>query len=132
MAWDNPPSKKEAIRAFLITVNGNVDLEASVNNFRQATVQYMGKHGAEEELIMAGINDLYDRYKGAHLNMKFIQSKVAEYAGNVNQTLKDVSLYGMLTKRIQDTMHNMTEKGLFVTKRGPGGGFGRLSDQVQA
>src|SRR5437879_6814097 len=69
---------------YTLSLHDALPIYASVEKFRQAAVLHMGKKEAEISLISAGISNLFDRYKGAKLNMDFIKSRAVEYLGTIN------------------------------------------------
>src|SRR5690242_19015877 len=53
MAWGKTPAQKEAVKAFLVTVDGKFDLEASVDKYRAVARQHIAGQTAEQDLIGA-------------------------------------------------------------------------------
>lgn len=145
MAWDKTPAQKEAVKAFLVTVDGKVDLEASTEKYRQVCRQYVAGQTAEQDLIASCMTELFDLRRGVSLNLDYIKSQTVQLMGAKHPDLKDPTLFAMLSKRVEDYLHENCDqpaveaKGnkpareaitdrTYGVKRGTGGGFFRKSD----
>ena len=146
MAWDNTPAQKEAVKAFLVTVDGKVDLEQSVEKYRTVCRVYLAKQTAEQDLIASCMSDLFSLRKGATLNIDYIKSQTVALMAKRHQELSDPTLFSMLSARVEDYLHDNCDqpaveaKGdkqareavtdrIYAKKMGKGGGFYRKSDQ---
>ncbi len=131
MAWEKIVSMKAGIVPFLVKdKEGTIDQKASVAKFEAALIQYAGKKEADASLVLSCINELFDQYKGASINQKGIISFVIQKMVVKNPELKNPSLFGMLSKRVEEVLKdNIGEGKSFATKLGPGGGTYRVADQ---
>lgn len=111
MAWDKTPSQKEAVKSFLVTVDGKTDLEASVAKYRAVCLQHLAGQTADAELIGSCLTALYDRHKGAFLNMDYIKSQVSQAVVKAHPELNEPALFGNLAKRIETYLHEATGEG---------------------
>lgn len=148
MAWDNTPSQKEAVKAFLVAVDGKTDLEASVDKYRAVCRQYIAKQLAETELVGQCMTALFDQYKGAHLNLDFIKSQTVQRMTKQHPELNEPALFATLSKRVEDYLHENCDQPLvpakgdkpevaaitdrtYAMRKGKGGGFCRKADQAE-
>lgn len=146
MAWDKTPAQKEAVKAFLVTTDGKVDLEASVEKYRTVCRQYVAGQTAEQDLIASCMTQLFDLRRGASLNLDYIKSQTVQLMSKQHPDLADPTLFAMLSKRVEDYLHDNTNQAAveakgnkpakeaiegrtYGVKRGLGGGFYRLADQ---
>lgn len=146
MAWDNTPAQKEAVKAFLVTVDGKVDLEQSTEKYRAVCRNYIAKQTAEQDLVAACMTELFDFRKGVTLNIDYIKSQTVALMAKRHPELSDPTLFSMLGGRVEDYLRENCDqpateaKGkkpaqeaitdrTYAMKRGPGGGFYRKSDQ---
>jgi hypothetical protein len=150
MAWnDKTISQKEAVKAFAIYNDGVLDLNASIEKFRNVALQTLVSQEAEDTLIVTCLNDLFDQYRGASLHLNFIQSQTVARMAKSNPSLAEHELFGKVSARIAEVMGALTDKPAaeakgnkpareavtgrpFGVKRGPNGGHFRNSDQVPA
>jgi hypothetical protein len=134
MSWEKKVSQIEAVKAFLVSEGGMVNLEASVAKFRETALMHIAKQEAEEVLVKMCLNEVFDHYKGSFLNQNALWSATIEKMKAKVPELGNPSLYGFLCKRIDTIMHeDLGEPGsgkTFMVKRGAGGGFGRAKDQT--
>lgn len=147
MAWDNTPSQKEAVKSFLVTQDGKVDLEASTEKYRSACLQYIAKQTAETELVGTCMSALFDQYRGAYLNLDFIKSQTVQRIVKQHPELNQPALFATLSKRVEDYLHDNCDqpaveaKGnkpgreaitgrTYSMKKGTGGGFCRTADKA--
>lgn len=151
MAWDKTPSQKEAVKAFLVTEDGKVDLEASVEKYRVVCRQYVASQTAEGELVASCMTELFDLRKGTTLNLDYIKSQTVQLMTKKHPELNDPTLFAMLSGRVEDYLHANCDqpaveaaeaKGnrkaveaapaitdrTYAKKMGKGGGFYRKSD----
>jgi hypothetical protein len=145
MAWDKTPSQKEAVKAFLVTVDGKGDLEASVEKYRQVCRGYLASQTAEQDLVAQCMSELFDFRKGATLNLDYIKSQTVQLMTKKHPELGEPTLFAMLSGRVEEYLHShcnypATEaKGkraakeaitgqVYSVKHGLGGGFYRESD----
>lgn len=145
MTWDKTPAQKEAVKAFLVTNNGKVDLEASTEKFRAVCRQHLAAQTAEQDLIAVCMTELFDFRKGVTLNLDYIKSHTVQIMAKKHPELAEPSLYPMLSARVEEYLHEncnreATEaKGKrpakeavtgkpYALKMGAGGGFYRVSD----
>lgn len=133
MAWDKTPAQREAVKSFFVMDGDKVDLDASVAKYRQAALRYMAGQEAEDQLITKCLNQLFDQYKGAHLNLDYVKSHTVALMVKAEPTLNEPGLYALLSKRVEDQLHELTGESddkPFAMKRGKGGGFCRKVDQA--
>ncbi len=144
MAWDNTPSQKEAVKSFLVTVDGKIDLEASTEKYRTVCRQYMAKSMAEDELVSQCIGALFDQYRGAYLNLDYIKSQTVLRMTKAHPELNEPTLFNTLAARVESYLHeNTNQDAVAATAKRPAKeaitgrpfsmkksrGFCRLSDQ---
>lgn len=146
MAWDKTPSQKEAVKSFLVTEDGKVNLEASVEKYRAVCLQYVAGQTAETELVAQCMTALFDQYKGAHLNLDFIKSQTVQRITKIHPELNQPALFATLSKKVEDYLHANTnteaveakgkrpakeaiEGKAYEMRKGHGGGFCRGADQ---
>src|SRR5271166_3718287 len=111
MAWnDKGVSQKEAVKAFAVYNEGVLDLNASIEKFRSVALQTLVSQEAEDTLIVTCINDLFDQYKGANLNMSFIQSQTVARMAKHNPSLADPGLFGKVSSRVAEVMEALCNK----------------------
>ena len=118
----------------IIGNNGSVDMQATLNKFSADLNAYDQKFGAQMEMIGAAVNALFDQYKGARLNMSFIQGEV------VRRTNVDPQNYSNLSDKVQEYLHIHSQgkqdqygnvdrpNSLYLINKGKGGGVARRSD----
>lgn len=151
MAWDKTPAQKEAVKAFLVTVDGKVDLEASTEKYRQVCRQYVAGQTAEQDLIKLCLAELFDLRRGTSLNLDYIKSQTVQLMSKRHPELNDPTLFAMLSGRVEDYLHENCDQPAveakpaegkrkaveareaitdrtYGVKRGTGGGFFRKSD----
>lgn len=151
MAWDKTPAQKEAVKAFLVTTDGKVDLEASVEKYRSVCRQYVAGQTAEEDLVASCMTQLFDLRRGTSLNLDYIKSQTVQLMSKQHPELNDPTLFAMLSKRVEDYLHENCDQPeveakpaegkkkaveyraaitdrTYGVKRGTGGGFFRKSD----
>ena len=111
MAWnDKTISQKEAVKAFAIYNDGVLDLNASIEKFRNVALQTLVSQEAEDTLIVTCLNDLFDQYRGASLNMSFIQSQTVARMAKSNPSLANPVLFGKVSARVAEVMVALTDK----------------------
>lgn len=147
MSWEKKVSQAEAVKAFLVTVDGRVNLEASVDKFRGVAVRTLAKQESDDELISSCMSALFNQFPGASLNLDYVTSKTVEAMGVRVPELKDPQLFSQLRERVADVLHANTDqpareaKGdkpaaeaitdrTYAMKKGTGGGFYRKADQA--
>ena len=147
MAWDKTPSMKDAVKAFFVTEDGKVNLDASVERFRSTALKFIAGQEAQDTLITECMSGLFDQYKGASLNLDYIKSQTVERMGKAVPELKDPSLFSILSARVEDLLHaNCNQPAVdakgdkpaveavtgrtYDMRKGKGGGFFRISDQA--
>lgn len=151
MAWDKTPAQKEAVKAFLVTQDGKLDLEASVEKFRTVARAHLASQTAEGELVATCMTELFDLRKGVTLNLDYIKSQTVQLMTKKHPELNDPTLFAMLSGRVEDYLHDNCDqpaveaaeaKGsrkaveardaitdrTYAKKHGKGGGFYRKSD----
>ncbi len=151
MAWDKTPAQKEAVKAFLVTVDGKVDLEASTEKYRQVCRQYVASQTAEQDLVASCMTELFDQRRGTSLNLDYIKSQTVQLMAKKHPELGDPTLFAMLSKRVEDYLHENCDQPeveakpaegkkkaveyraaitdrTYAVRRGTGGGFHRKSD----
>jgi len=148
MAWDKTPSQKEAVKSFLVTEDGKVNLEASVEKYRAVCLQHIAGQTAETELVAQCMTALFDQYKGAHLNLDFVKSQTVQRITKIHPELNEPALFATLSKKVEDYLHANTNADAVEAKgnrqakeaitgkpydmrKGHGGGFCRASDQSE-
>lgn len=148
MSWDKNPSMKDSVKAFLVVDNGKVNLEASCNRFREVALRHLAGQEAEDTLISSCMESLFDQYKGANLNLEFIKSQTVQRMAKQVPELGDPGLFSSLSARVEDILHANTNQPAVEAKgdkpavaavegrpygmrKGKGGGFYRIADQVK-
>lgn len=144
MAWDKTPAQKEAVKAFLVTTDGKVNLEASVEKFRSVCLQYHAGQTAEGELVATCLTELFDFRKGAYLNLDYIKSQTVQRMTKLHPELNEPALFASLSKRVEEYLHeNCNQDAVAATEKRPAKeavtgktysmkktrGFCRVSDQ---
>lgn len=146
MAWEKKASQSEAVKAFLVTVDGKVDLDASVDKFRSVALRTLANQSSEDELIVTSINGLFDKYPGASLGLEYVKSQTVQIMAKTTPELGDPGIFSVVSARVEEVLHILTDKDevpakgdkpavpavtgrAFTTKRGKGGGWIRKSDQ---
>lgn len=114
--------------------DGSVDIPASVAKFEMDLEVFIAQNAADEEMVAACVNAVFDQYKGASIqvpavctfalremnanpaNFKVLQERISDYLDTHNQG---------------DTKDGVQEfpNSLFVIGRGRGGGVKRRCDQ---
>lgn len=147
MAWETKISQATALKSFLVSVNDCVDIEASVQKFREAVSRQVAESESDDLQTLAAIHTLYDAHPGASLNMAYIKSQTVSIMAKNNKNLNDPRLFSMLSNRVEAVIAVNTNRPaveakngkpakdaitgrLFSMKRGPAGGLTRDSDQV--
>ncbi len=147
MAWEKKASQSEAVKAFFVTVDGKVDLDASVDKFRSVALRTLATQESEDELIVISINGVFDRFPGANLGLDYIKSQTVQAMAKENPTLGDPGIYSVVSSRVEEVLHALTDKDevpakedrpavpaitgrAFGMKKGKNGGFYRHSDQA--
>lgn len=149
MAWEKKVSQADAVKAFLVTVDSKVDLEASVDKFRSVALKTLAGQESEDSLIATCMLALFDHYKGATLNLDFIKSQTVQRMAKVVPELGEPGIYSVVSSRVEEILHALCDqpeveaKGnkpavaaitdrTFAMKKGKGGGFYKKSDQGAA
>lgn len=147
MAWEKKVAQTEAVKAFLVTVDGKVDLDASVEKFRSMALRTLANQSSEDELIVTCINGLFDKYPGASLGLEFIKSQTVQAMAKTTPALGEPGIYSVVSARVEEVLHILTDreevpaKGdkpavpavtgrAFGMKKGKNGGFYRNADQA--
>lgn len=134
------------VKAFLVTVDGKVDLEQSVEKYRAVCRQYLAGQTAEQDLIGLCLAELFDGAKGGTRNIDYIKSQTVQLMAKRHPELAEPTLFAMLSGRVEDFLHENCDqpavpaKGdkpgkdaitdrIYGKKHGKGGGFYRKSDQ---
>ena len=126
-----------ALKALLVRgADGEIDVEASVNRFRNAVIVAKEKVSADLTRIAEAVSAVFDQYKGAHIQIDAIKSMALQRL-NVHHTVY-TEIGDRVHKYVQEhTADSKREDGLtvhgvaplFVLRKGKHGGFARLSDQ---
>jgi hypothetical protein len=148
MAWEKKVSQAEAVKAFLVTVDGRVNMEASVEKFRGVAVRTLASKESDEQLISECIGSLFDKWRGASLGLEYVTSQTVEAMKLRVPELGDPGLFSQLRERVSDVLHAqadvaeraakgdkpataaITEGRIYGVKKGASGGFFRKSDQA--
>jgi len=110
MAWDKAVSQKEAVKAFLVAVDGGIDIDASVAKYRAAALKYLTKQEQLDTLVMTALNELFDTFRGANLNLEFIKSQVFNKIGSTHPELNDPTLFASLADRVETILNENTNR----------------------
>lgn len=152
MAWDKTPAQKEAVKAFLVTTDGKLDLEASVRKYETVCRQYIAGQTAEQDLIASCMTELFDNARGGTRNIDYIKSQTVALMAKREPSLNEPELFSMLSARVEEYLHENCDqpaqaaapaKGnrkaveareaitdrIYAKKMGQGGGFYRKADQ---
>lgn len=135
MSWEKIVSQKEGMKAFLVTVAGKVDLEASVNRFRESALLHIAKNEGEETLIKECMTSLFDQHRGVVMNVAAITSGTIQKMAVQVPHLGSPTLFSFLSKRIGEVLKDLTgdEDGKpYAMRKGPAGGHYRKADQSPA
>lgn len=149
MAWEKSVSQKDAVKAFLVVTDGKVDVAASTEKYRAAALRHMAGQEAEDNLITECLTELFDRLRGAHLNLDYIKSQTVQSMIKRVPDLNDPNLFTQLSGRVEEVLHANTNqpaveaKGdkpareaitgrIYNMRKGKGGGFVRISDEAPA
>lgn len=124
-------STRETLAPFIVrTEDGSVDLAASTAKFSQTALAFLASQEANDSLIRTCMTALYDTFRGASFNQAYIASSVIRLMGVSKPELLAASVHPSLTKRIVEVLHQDTKAGIYVSKKGPGFGTSRVSDQA--
>ena len=149
MTWDKKPSMKDSVTAFLVSVDGHLDVEASVSKYRSAVLQHSAKQESDTALISECMGELFDIYPGANLNLDFVRSQTVQRMAKKVPSLSDPTLFSILGAKVEDFLHShcnqpeVAAKGekpavpavtgqLYGVRKGLGGGFWRVADRVES
>lgn len=147
MAWEKKASQSEAVKAFLVSVDGKVDLDASVDKFRSVALRTLANQSSEDELIVTSINGLFDKYPGASLGLEYVKSQTVQIMAKTTPELGDPGIFSVVSARVEEVLHILTDKDevpakgdkpavpavtgrAFGMKKGKNGGFFRHADQA--
>ena len=147
MTWDiKKVAMKDAVKSFLVTVDGHIDLEASTSRFRESALRHLASQEAETDRISRCMTQLFDTYRGATLNLEFIKSQTVQLMCKESPTLNDPSLFLTLSARVEEFLKENTNQPaqeamakrpakpeitgkIYSMKFGKAGGWHRVSDQ---
>jgi len=146
MSWETKITQKDAVKSFFVMDGGKVNLEASVERYRSAALRHIAKQESDDHLISVCMTKLFDQFKGANLNLDFIKSQTVQLMGQEVPSLKDPSLFILLSARVEEMLHDNTNqpevaaKGdkpgkpaidgrIYGMRKGANGGFYRISDR---
>ena len=146
MAWDKTPAQKEAVKAFLVTTDGKLDLEASTRKYEAVCRQYIAGQTAEQDLIASCMTELFDNARGGTRNIDYIKSQTVALMAKREPSLGEPELFSMLSTRVEEYLHENCDqpaveaKGdkpareaitdrTYAKKMGKGGGFYCKADQ---
>lgn len=110
----------------LVTVDGMVDVDASVEAFTKALEANIAERSIALQGVAEAVATLFDANKGAHIALPTIGSLVASALNSPPASFKTISA------RVQDYVRANAKGGssLFVSVRGRNGGTARRSDMV--
>lgn len=123
----------EALRPFIVRTKetSEVDLLATQAKFNSTLLSSVANEKAQDGLILDSMSQLYDAHKGAYLNLPFIRSQTVEIMAKTFPEFKSPLLFGQLSKRIGELLHEHTgENKTYNMKKGNGFGFCRARDQA--
>lgn len=127
-------SQKDSVKAFLVHAeDGKIDLNASVEKFREVALRHIANQEGEDGLILSCLGEVFDQYKGARMNVQAITSMTIQKMSAKNPGLGDPSLFSILSKRIAEVLRVLTgdeDNKPFNMVQGKAGGHYRKSDQV--
>lgn len=107
-------------------VGGVVDVEASVEAARAQIEAYVAQRETEDTQIGEAVHGIFDKYRGANVNMPALVSLVVQQLGASPETFK------VLGERVAEYVRsNAGERGFstFSIARGRAGGVRRWCDQ---
>jgi hypothetical protein len=134
MAWDKKISMKDSVKAFLVNnADGSVNLEESVNKFREVALRYTASQEAEVSLVAACIAETFAQYKGARLNQAAITSMTIQKMASKLPHLADPTLFSSLAKRVGEVLKELSgdeDTKPYGVVRGPAGGHFCRADQA--
>ena len=147
--WEKRIAMGEAVKSFLVSVDGKVDLEASTAKYRSSCLQYIAKQESDTALVSECMTSLFDQFRGANLNLNFIKSQTVTLMGKKVPELKDPGLFSILSSKVEDYLHENCNQPAVAAKddkpaveaitdrtydmrKGAGGGFFRCSDRPEA
>ena len=104
---------------------------ATQAKFNQTLLSSVANEKAQDGLILDSMSQLFDQFKGAFLNLPFIKSHTIEIMAKNFPEFKTPVLFGQLSKRIGELLHEHTgENKTYNMKKGAGFGFCRARDQA--
>lgn len=116
-------SKKDALMTFMVKDGERWSEDKSVLKFREAYRSFIAKHEAHELLIKDCMQAVFAQFPSAFLNTSYICSQVITRMGQQVPELKNPTLHTQLSKRITEVLHAEEAVGVYVVRKGPGGGF---------
>ena len=142
MAWEKKVAQKEAVKSFLVTTDGRIDVAASAAKYQAACLQYKAQQESDEALVSQCMTELYDSLPGATLNLDYIKSQCVQRMVRKHPDLNVPTLFSTLAGRVEDYLrancdHEAQEAkgnkpaveaktdGLYALKMGKNGGFFR-------
>lgn len=103
-------------------VDGEIDMAATLSKFQDDLLIWEKGKGEEQKLIMDTLNKVFDRYKGANLNITYIVSESCRLL-NIDSYDESQEISG----KIKDFIKENTGT-LFLSQKGRNGGFKRMVD----
>lgn len=115
---------------FLVSENGEINLDKTVDKFSDACAEYIASQKADEFLVSACLKEVFVQYKGAKLNRAAITTAVIGKMVVKSPELSDPKVYPLLSKRIGNVIKSQVEAGILGTEKGPNGGTFVIADQA--
>lgn len=100
--------------------SGNIDIQASVDQFRTNLEEYAVLQAADLETVGNAVEAVFDEYKGTRLNLPVLASFAAAKIGTTPKTHQDVC------ERVMTYVRSAKDK--YVIGKGRTGGAARLKD----
>src|SRR5271157_6589209 len=149
MGWEKKVAQRDAVKSFLVLVDGKVDLDASTAKYHLAALQYKAQQESDESLVSECMAHLYDGLPGATLNLDYIKSQCVQRMVKRVPDLNVPTLFSTLAGRVEEYLRANCDHdaipakgdkaevpaktdGLFALKMGKGGGFYRKASPPQA
>lgn len=149
MSWEKKVAQRDAVKSFLVSTDGRIDVAASAAKYQAACLQYKAQQESDEALVSECMTELYDGLPGATLNLEYIKSQCVQKMVKRHPDLNVPTLFSTLAGRVEDYLRancdheaqpakgNKPEvaaktDGLYALKMGKGGGFYRKSSPPSA
>ena len=108
------------VAAFIVrSTTGEIDINASVDNFHAELDAYVKKHRRELKKVAKAVNDVFDQHRGKAFSVSAIQSFTLQSMGVSPENYDEMS--NLIREYIKSDPN-------FMVNRGRGGGVTRLSD----